>query len=348
MDDAISGFACASTDDERGGIYGCDLDASSGRLDLGGQAPVPGAMYLAVGPDGGYLYAVSSEGESDIRTFRIDDDSGGLTELNRQSEGVEGPAYVSVDGRGRYVFVANYFGGSVSAFPVEADGRLGAPTDTVEHEGSSVDGNRQTEPHPHSIVPGPADRYVYAPDLGTDRIEIYEVDNEGHLRPADAPPAELHPGAGPRHLTFHPDEAVAYVINELNATITTFEHDPGTGALDAVETVETLPSAYDGDNLCADIHVHPSGDYLYGSNRGHDSIAVFEVDEAGGLEPVGHATDGIDWPRHFAIDPTGSILLVENQHGDSIVTFEIDGATGELTPTGHRVDVPAPLCFQFL
>jgi len=191
---------------------------------------------------------------------------------------------------------------------------------------------RTTDP----VRPEVGDEHVsVVPDLGTDRIEIYEVDyDEGSLRPADLSPAELDPGAGPRHLTFHPDESVAYVINELDGTITAFEREAETGGL---ETVETLPPSYVGDNHCGDVHAYPSGDWLYGSNRGHDRIVVMSIDKGtSGLEIVAHVTGAVNWPRHFALDPTGRYLFVENNHSDTIVTFEIDEATGDLTRTEHR------------
>lgn len=350
MDEPISAYVCGFTDDESGGVYSYELDGSSGRLEPTGRLAAAGVAFLAPGPDGNFLYAVNRVDGGQVSALRVDDGTGELTELCRRSSGGEAPAYVSLDSEGRYAFVANYAGGTVAALPIEPDGRLADPSAVVEHEGSSVHPDRQTAPHPHSIVPGPNDRFVYVPDLGTDTIEIYEVDyDDGRLRPAATSPVRLRPRAGPRHFAFHPEAPFGYVINELDSTVTAFEHDAETGVLDEIETVGTLPEQFDGDNICADIHVHPSGDWLYGSNRGHDSIVVMSIDdETGRLDTVGHEPTQGEWPRHFAIDPTGTFLVVENRHSNAIVVFRIDAATGELAPTGHRQRVPEPLCLQYL
>lgn len=308
--------------------------------------PAEAVSFLALHPEGGHLYAVSDD---TVGAVRVDDPSGELTELNRQLTEGASPCYVSVDASGRYAFVANYEAASVSMFPLREDGRLEEASDVVHHEGSSIDPDRQDVPHPHSIRPGPENRFVYVPDLGTDRVVIYRIDFEtGTLRPAQTPFVELHDGSGPRHLEFHPDGRHAYVINELDSTLTAFEYSPDDGALDELETVTTLPEGYDDESYPAEVRVHPSGRWLYGSNRGHDSIAVFEIDEeSGGLDIVDHESTRGHWPRHFAIDPEGRYLYAENRRSDSIVSFEIDEGTGELSFMGVKYDLPEPICMVF-
>ncbi|WP_135305552.1 lactonase family protein [Haloarcula amylovorans] len=343
-------YVCGFTEDESGGIYSYELDEPEGRLGERGRMGIAGVAYLTSDPTGSHLYAVNRAEGGQVSAFRIDQRPAGLIELNRQSSSGTAPAYVSVDSQGQYVFVANYAGGTVAMLPISSDGRLESPCDVVEHEGSSIHPDRQTAPHPHSIVPSPDDLFAYVPDLGTDTIEIYEIDyRDGRLRSADPSPVRLQSGAGPRHLTFHPEGRFAYVINELDSTITAFNYDVETGALEEIETVRTLPEQFNGESFCADVHVHPSGEWLYGSNRGHDSIVVMSIDNSTGcLDTISHVSTQGKWPRHFAIDPAGRHLFVENRHSNTIVTFAIDGKTGELTPTGHRQNVPEPLCLQFV
>lgn len=346
-------FVGTSTGDENDGIYSFRFDTETGALVEEGHTPgVVNPSYLTVSPDGGYLYSVNEGGRetSAVSAFRIDRAAGALEFLNQQPSQGPGPCYVSTDRTGKWVLSANYTGGSVALFPVEADGRLGEVADTVQHAGSGPNTSRQEGPHAHFIRLDPQDRFVYAVDLGIDRVRIYDLDREnGKLLPNSVPEAAVAPGAGPRHLTFHPNGRFAYVINELNGTVTGFKYNPEDGSLAEFQTESTLPAGYTGDNGSADIHVHPSGKFLYASNRGEtSSIAVFTVDESTGrLTPAGHQEERIDWPRNFSIDPTGTFLLVANQNGNDIVVFRIDSATGGLTPTGHSVAVPGPTCIQF-
>jgi 6-phosphogluconolactonase len=258
-----------------------------------------------------------------------------------------------VDGSGRCVLVANYTSGSVAVLPVGADGRVSPATYVDQHSGSSVNPRRQEGPHAHAIPLDPTGRFALCPDLGMDQLFVYRLDAAaGRLEPNDPPGARLAPGAGPRHLDFHPSKPWVYVINELGSTITAFEWDGERGALRELQTVSTLPETYMGSSsstTCADIHVAPSGRFVYGSNRGHDSIAAFAIDEATGtLTPLGHTSTGGRTPRNFAIDPSGTFLFAANQDTDTIVTFRLDAATGQPTPTGQVASVPSPVCLKIV
>jgi 6-phosphogluconolactonase len=243
---------------------------------------------------------------------------------------------------------AQYGGGTVSVLPIADDGTVGSPTAVVEHEGSGPNEGRQSEPHPHSIQPGPDNRFAYAPDLGADRVFVYDLDPAaGTIEPADCGHVDVHPGAGPRHLDFHPNGRYAYLISELDNTVVAFERDSDTGALDAFATVDTLPEGFDGESYTADIHVHPDGDTLYGSNRGHDSIAVFDLDADGRPTLVETESTRGEWPRNFALDPDGKFLFAENRDTNDIVTFRVRD-DGTLEPTGAVAEVPEPVCMKFV
>jgi len=343
-------LVCGFTDDDSGGVFAYRPDPDDGSLEHLADNPIRAVSFLAVGPDRERAYTVNRVEGGTVTSLDLDPTGGTLTRLNRQSSEGSGPAYVSVDATRSYAFVANYAGGTVAMLPIEDDGQLGEAADVVSHEGSGPNAGRQEAPHPHSIDPGPEDRHVYAPDLGTDRVVSYRIDfEEGRLRHEAVPDAEVQSGAGPRHLDFHPNGRFCYLINELDSTIVAFEYDPETGALEEIQTVGTLPDEFDGHNQCADIHVHPSGEWLYGSNRGHDSIAIYGIDDGTGrLDPVGHESTRGHWPRNFAIDPAGRYLYAENRRSDSVVAFEIDPESGELTPTGDRLELPEPLCMAFV
>lgn len=342
------------TKGESEGIYLLHQDASTGAL---GQPRAVGRAenpaFLTIAPRGRYLYAVSEIAGAPggaVSAFAIDVATGDLTFLNQQPTGGTSPCHLSVDETSRFVLVANYGGGSVCMFPIQDDGRLGDATDLVEHEGSSVNPKRQEGPHAHSISIGPGNAYALAADLGVDKILVYRLDlTEGRLVPNDPPWAEVHAGAGPRHLDFHPNGRYAYVINELDNTIIGFAYDQASGTLRELQTVPTLPDDFDAVSHCADIHVHPSGRFVYGSNRGHDSIVVYAIDEeTGGMTYVARESTQIKEPRNFAIDPSGTFLLVANQNSDTIVTFRIDQQTGQLELTDHVVRVPMPVCLKFV
>ena len=345
------------TTGESEGIYIYRMNQITGALELidtadAGENP----SFLAIHPQQRYLYAVNEVSEFDGKTsgsvtsFAIDPTNGGLTFLNRKSSVGDGPCHLVVDSTGRFVLVANYGGGNVCMLPILDDGRLGDASDFVQHEGSSTDSGRQSAPHAHSIVTDPANRYAFAPDLGLDKIMSYRIDlAAGKLIPNDPPYAAVKAGAGPRHFDFHPNCRFAYVISELDSTITGFTYDEANGALSEIQTISTLPEDFSGTSYTADVHVHPSGRFLYGSNRGHDSIAIFEIDESNGqLSTIGHEPTQGEAPRNFGLDSTGTFLFAANQATDTIVTFRIDQETGNLSPTGQVSEVPAPVCLQFV
>ena len=334
------------------GVYRSTLDLTTGKLSkpvLAAECVNPG--FLEIHPSGDFLYATSMIDRSGaIGAYSIDRKTGELTFLNRESTGDVGTCHVNVDPSGNVVAAANYGGGSASSLPLKADGSLGKMASFFKYEGSSVNERRQKEPHAHSANFSPDGKFVYICDLGTDKINIYALDSKtAKMTPADPAFVTLKPGAGPRHFTFHPNGKFAYVINELDSTVTAFSFDAKTGALTTLQSVPTLPDDFKGMNSTAEVRVHPSGKFLYGSNRGHDSIAVYRVNlKTGALTFVERETGDIAVPRNFNIDPTGKFCLVANQGGDSVVVFAIDQKTGALSPTGNKVAVPKPICVRFL
>ena len=330
------------------GIYRCVLDLETGKISGSALvAETPNPTFLAVRPGGGFLYAANETNPGEVSAYAIVAD-GALKFLNKQSAKGGGTCHVTVDPAGKNVLVANYGTGSVAVLPIQANGSLGEPTDVHQHTGSSVDPGRQKEPHAHSIYTDPAGKFVYSCDLGTDRIEGYKLDvAKGTIALDGTACAEIAPGSGPRHLALHPKQDFAYVINEMLSTITAFRRDPATGALTEIGTVSTLPADFTGKSSTAEIFLHPNGKYLYGSNRGHDSIAAFEIEHDGGLALIGHTPIGGKVPRNFAIDPTGHWLLAAGQDSGDITVFKIDPDTGKLTATGGRVEIGTPVCIIF-
>ena len=341
------------------GVYVSRLDLASGKVsppELAAETINP--SFLAVHPTGRFLYAANEIRDFDgkesgsVSGFAVDRKTGRLTPLNQQASVGRGPAHLVVDPKGSNVLVANYGGGSVAVLPLGADGLLKPASAFVQHTGSSVNPTRQRSPHAHSINVHPSGRFAYAADLGLDKILIYRFDaGQGTLAPADPPSAAVQPGAGPRHFAFHPNGRVAYVINEINLTVTAFSADADRGSLTEVQTLSSLPPetpAQPGFST-AEIQAHPSGRFVYGSNRGHDSITVFAVDEKSGRltfvqnEPTQGST-----PRGFGIDPAGRYFFAANQRSDSVVVFRIDQQTGRLTPTGQTIQVGSPVCVKFL
>jgi 6-phosphogluconolactonase len=336
------------------GIHVYQMDLSSGQLKF--ERVIKGVInpsFLEIHPHQKILYAVT-EVESfnrqpggGVSAFSINSTSGELVLLNEQFSHGAHPCYVRVERTGRFILIANYTSGSVAMFPIQTDGRLGEATEVIQHRGSSVHTERQTGPHAHCILPDPTNRFAIAVDLGLDKLLIYQMDLEyGKLHPHGE--VKVHAGAGPRHLTFHPNKQFAYLINELDATITAYRYHSEAGTFDELQIHSALPKDFKGENLCADVHVSPNGKFLYASNRGHDSIVCFLIDQRSGeLSYINHvSTEGRE-PRNFAVDPTGTFLLVANQKSDSIITFKIDTATGQLLKTGHQIEVPMPVCVKF-
>jgi 6-phosphogluconolactonase len=337
------------------GIYRAELDTATGKLsepELAAETVSP--SFLAIHPNRRFLYAANEISNfkgtkgGGVSAFAIDPKTGKLTLLNQQSSVGAGPCHLVVDRTGKFALVANYGGGSVAVLPIKEDGSLGERTAFVQHKGSGANPQRQKGPHAHSVNLDAANRFAFVADLGLDRVLVYRLGADGTLTPNTPPAVELAPAAGPRHFAFHPSGKFAYVINEMNNTITAMRYDPAKGVLTPVQSVPTLPKAVKG-NSTAEVQVHPSGKFVYGSNRGHNSIAVFTVDQATGkLTPAGHQGMGIKIPRNFGIDPTGKYLLVANQGSDSIIVFEIDQQTGALKPTGQKVEVGRPVCVKFM
>jgi 6-phosphogluconolactonase len=336
------------------GLYVYRMNLASGELKH--SATVKGSSnpsFLAIDPARKFLYAVNESNQfagrkgGGVTAFAIDQKTGDLRKLNEQpSPGV--PCHVSVHPSGKFVLAANYGGGNVVIYPVNAGGGLAEASDVAQHVGTGADPKRQEGPHAHCIMLDQAGRYAFAPDLGIDRVMIYKVDTKsGRLVPNGF--AATRPGAGPRHFDFHPTGRFAYVINELDSTLTAFAYDKAKGALKELQTVSTLPADFKGTSYCADVHVHPSGKFVYGSNRGHDSIVAFAIERSTGkLALIGHESTGGKWPRNFGIDPTGAFLLAANQNTDNVVTFRIDQQTGKLKATGQVTEIPVPVCLKFI
>jgi 6-phosphogluconolactonase len=335
------------------GLYHCLFDPATGALRIEGVTTgVRNPSFLAFHPTGEMLYAVEEVDDlgtgssGGVVAYAVERTSGALRETSRAESGGAHPAHISVHD-GRHVLVANYTGATVATLGLDGAGDVvGAPR-VVRHEWVGPVRPGQDAPHPHSIYP--IGNRVYVADLGLDRVVTYGwADGDGGLIPIPGASLSLRPGDGPRHMAFHPQTRFAYVINELSSSITSLHVDPATGALQVTGTVSTLPEGYDGESYCADVHIHPNGRYVYGSNRGHDSIVVAEIStDTGQLTVVQHHPTGGSWPRNFALDPSGRFLLVENQRSDTIVTLAIDPASGRLSETGNVLHVPAPVCVLF-
>ena len=339
------------------GIYVCSFDPATGSMEQCALVEdVPNPSYLTFDPSRRFLYAVNELKEFEgtpsgaVSAFAVDPDSGRLRFLNRKSSHGTDPCHLTVDPTGKYVLVANFAGGSVCVLPIWEDGSLGDATDVIQHEGSSVDPVRQSGPHAHAVALDDTGRYAFVPDLGIDKLMVYKFDPQrGKLKPHQEPWVEVAAGAGPRQLVLHPKGRIAYLINELNSTVSVFRYDAGKGTFREIQTVSTLPEDFKGSSTCAEVQIAPSGKFLYGSNRGHDSIVSFAIDQMdGSLTYIGHQSTQGKTPRHFVVDPAGDFLMVANQDTNNVVTFKLDPASGELNPTGDSVDVPTPVCVKFL
>ncbi|MGE4183305.1 MAG: lactonase family protein [Limisphaerales bacterium] len=339
------------------GIYASRFDAATGTLGepiLAATSPNP--SFLAMHPSGKFLYAVNEVGEfrgqkgGSVTAFSVDSHTGSLTRLNEQPSHGAAPCHLVVDKTGRRVLVANYNGGNVASIPVESDGSLGVGNHVVvAHEGWSVNPQRQAGPHAHSINLDSANRFAVAADLGIDKLMVYRFDaSSGALEPNDVPAVRLPAGSGPRHFAFRPNQRNAYVINEMLSTVAAFRYDAKSGEFTWIDSYKTLPEGSDAWNSTAHIEVHPSGKFVYGSNRGHDSIVVFSADRRGRLTWVENEPTQGKTPRNFGVDPTGRWLLAANQNSDSVVVFRVDAKTGALEPTGGKIEVGAPVCVKYL
>jgi len=334
------------------GIYVYRMEPSSGELTLERVIKnILNPSFLEIHPGGRFLYGVNEvqsyarQAGGGVSAFSIESEQASL--LNDQLSHGSDPCYVSVEQTGHFALVANYTSGSVAMFPIQPDGQLGAASDVIQHSGSSVHPERQTGPHAHCILPDPTNRFAVAVDLGLDKLLIYQMDLEqGKLHKYAE--VDVKPGAGPRHLTFHPNGQFAYLINELNSTLICYRYHAEDAKFEVLQTIPALPEDFMGENLCADIHISPHGNYLYASNRGHDSIVRFFIDQDTGLLTYQEhiSTEGRE-PRNFAIDPGGAFLLVANQKTNSIVTFKIDAENGGLSNTEHKVEVSMPVCVKF-
>lgn len=338
------------------GIYVSEFDAKTGKLGSPELAVAVGSpSFFDISPDGKTLYAIGEaagkKGEGGgVHAFSIDPKTGKLTKRNSSTSGGAGPCHISTDAAGQFAIVANYGGGSCAAFKLNPDGSIAARTDFQQHQGASqADPSRQAKPHAHCGFFSPNGKFVYVVDLGLDQVVVYELNrNTGELTARQ--PITLPPGTGPRHIHITPDGKTAFVCGELNMTANVLKLDPETGTGKVVQSVSTLPNGQKGPvkgYSTAEIRIHPNGKFVYVSNRGHDTIAAFKRD-GDKLTPIGHLGDGVKTPRNFRIDPTGQWMFVANQDGGDVVVFQIDPATGKLTPTGKRVEVPKCVCVKFL
>lgn len=348
-------FCGTYTRGESRGIYVGRFDASSGALSaLTLAAETRNPSFLAVHPRQPWLYAVgeltefSGQRTGAVGAFRIDPQTGALEQINQQPSGGAGPCHVCVDPSGRFVLVANYGGGSVAVLPIGEDGGLQPPSCVIQQQGRSVHPTRQTAPHAHQIGFNPTGTLVLVPDLGLDQVLLFDWNgSNGSLSPRRPPFLPVPAGSGPRHFAFHPKGSALYVLNELSATVSVFTCERGVPTV-LVWTVSALPVGFSGQNTAAEIAVHPSGRFVYTSNRGHDSIACFGVSEDGKrLELKGHVPTGGKTPRFIGLDPTGRYLLAANQDSHNVVVFRIDETTGGLLPTGREVSVASPVCLVF-
>ncbi len=347
-------FVGSYANSEDRGIAVYRMNPETGELkkasELGGQR---NPAFLEVHPGGRFLYAVNEfsgykgKKEGAVSAYSIDAEKGELIFLNQQSSGGAGPCHITIDSTGLNALVANYGGGSVACLQIGRDGKLSPASSFIQHEGSSVNDRRQKGPHGHSINIDPGNKYAFAADLGLDKVLVYRLDvKKGRLKPSGY--AKVAPGSGPRHFVFRPDGKFAYVINEMLSNVTAFRYD-GKGGLADIQTISTLPTGYKGHNSTAEVRVHPSGKFLYGSNRGDDSIAVFRIHEKlGTLVPIGEEKSGGKTPRNFNLTPDGRHLLAANQNSGNIVVFSVDPKTGLLTRTAHEVETPKPVCIRFL
>ena len=336
------------------GVYTLRMNGDTGQLKHVSVATgIENPSFLALDPSNEHLYAVCEIGDEEgasgaVTAFSINRSTGELTQINQQSTGGPGPCHLMVDATDSLVIATNYAGGSVAVLPINDDGSLGNRTEFIQHVGSSINPKRQEKAHAHSVNIDESNSHAYVCDLGADKVFIYDIQHEkGKLSPSAQPFVDEVPGQGPRHFTFHPSGRFVYVLNELGCTVTAYELRSD-GGLSPIETVTTLPGGWEGDNTTADIHTSPDGKFIYASNRGHHSLAIFSIDEESGhMTYIGHESTRGETPRNFAIPPDGQFLLAENQDSDTVVTFRRE-SDGTLTATGSVLEVPALVCSQFM
>lgn len=314
---------------------------------VGTVAETENPSFLAKHPTKPLIYAVNETAKGTVSAFRMDEKTGKLSFINSVTSRGAHPCHISIDKTGRYVLAANYSSGDVVVIRIEDDGRLGGITAYDKHAGSGPNKGRQREPHAHSINLSPDNKYAVAADLGTDELIVYAFDAAGGKLTRHGV-TKTAPGAGPRHFTFHPDGRRAYAINELSSTITAYAWDGSKGTLTELGTAPTLPADYKGQNTTAEVVVHPSGKFVYGSNRGHDSLAVFRATERGAPQLVEHVKTGGRTPRNFTFEPTGKFLFAANQDTGDIHVFEADAARGTLKAAGQKINVSMPVCVRFV
>lgn len=339
------------------GIYRCRFNPSDGDISMEGFTEgIVNPSFLTISPNKKYLFAVSEtdkykgETSGSVDAFKIDAETRGLELLNERPSHGAAPCFITTSKDGRYVLVANYNSGSLAVFPVEKDGSFGRITDLVQHHGSSVNPDRQAGPHAHSIVLDPANRYVLSCDLGTDKVMIYQFDSvHGKLITASQPFARVKPGLGPRHVKFHPNGRIVYVICEMGSEMLVFDYNAENGHLEQKQEISTLPSDFHGTTKAAELQISADGYFLYGSNRGADSIVVYSIDQKSGeLNPIQYQSALGKFPRHFILDPTGKYLIVANKNSSNIVVFNRDQKTGKISPAGKSIDIPIPVCVKFV
>ncbi len=331
------------------GIYVFEFDRKAGTMQpLQSVSNAKSPSFLAIHPSGKYLYSVNEAADKlgGVSSYAIDKTTGKLQFMNGQSSLGGSPCYISIDQTGKTAFVANYGGGSLAVLPINTDGTLKAASDSVQDVGSGPNTKRQEKAHVHSATISPDNRFVYVADLSTDKLNIFETDvKTSTVKPASMPFASVKPGSGPRHSAFHPNGKYAYLVEELTSTVAVFSRNTKTGALTMIEdNVKTLPAGFTGENTSADIHVDPSGKFLYQSNRGANTLAIFAIGNDGKLTKVGDQPTEGKTPRNFLIDPKGDFVFVAHQDSDNITIFKRDQKTGKLTYTGQSVKVPAPVC----
>jgi 6-phosphogluconolactonase len=348
-------FIGTYTDGESQGIYRCELDLKTGKLTAPkAAARLKSPSFLAIHPSHRFLYAVNESGSGKnngaVSALALDPKSGTLKFLNEAPAGGAGPCPINVDKTGKNALIANYGGGSAAVLPIMRDGKLLPISCFVQHKGSSVDKGRQEAPHAHSINLDKANRFAFVCDLGLDKVMIYRFADNGFITPNDPPSLMLDPGSGPRHFAFHPDGKSAYVNGEMAMTITACDYDADKGVLTRRQTLSTLPEGANRKGAStAEVAVHPSGKFVYVSNRGHNTIAIFTIDPTTRkLTAAGHQGQNIKTPRNFAIDPTGTYMIVANQDGHSLVVFRVNQKTGALEPTGNMAEVPSPVCVRMM